>query len=161
MQHIDRRGSTRPSRRIKDGDPNIIASLFLSILGVNFFWRAGDIPVMIISVGLTLIYAMEIPTRLCSWNRGGRVVGFFQFITGIWLMYCTYAMTVDLALGATVWIQELVTHKVLMPSNSPDSVSGICSDRTKHLRSMSVKILNGWLWQHLDYRLKPHRTTLQ
>jgi hypothetical protein len=47
---------------------------------------------------------MEIPTRLFSWSRGGRVVGLFQFITGIWLMYCTYAMTVDLALGAKVWI---------------------------------------------------------
>ena len=25
--------------------------------------------------------------------------GLFQFITGIWLMYCTHAMTLDLALG--------------------------------------------------------------
>ena len=81
-----------------------IAFLFLSILGVDVFRRAGDIPVMIVFVGLTLIYATEIPTRLFSWNRGGRVVGLFQFITGIWLMYCTYAMTVDLALGAKVWI---------------------------------------------------------
>jgi hypothetical protein len=24
--------------------------------------------------------------------------------TGIWLMYCTYAMTLDLALGAKAWI---------------------------------------------------------
>jgi hypothetical protein len=31
-------------------------------------------------------------------------VGLFQFVTGIWLMYCTYAMTVDLALGAKVRI---------------------------------------------------------
>jgi hypothetical protein len=32
------------------------------------------------------------------------VVGMFQFITGIWLMYCTYAITVNLALGAKAWI---------------------------------------------------------
>jgi len=25
-------------------------------------------------------------------------------VTGIWLMYCTYAMTVDLALGAKAWV---------------------------------------------------------
>src|SRR5712671_3441092 len=81
-----------------------IAFLFLSILGADVFRRAGDIPVMIVFVGLTLIYATEIPTRLFSWNRGNRLVGLFQFITGIWLMYCTYAMTVDLALGAKAWV---------------------------------------------------------
>jgi hypothetical protein len=31
-------------------------------------------------------------------------VGFFQFLTGIWLMYCTYAITVNLALGTKAWI---------------------------------------------------------
>jgi len=81
-----------------------IAFLFLSILGVDVFRRAGDIPVMIIFIGLTLIYAIEIPTRLLSWNPGGRLVGLFQFATGMWLMYCTYAITVDLALGGKVWV---------------------------------------------------------
>jgi hypothetical protein len=76
-----------------------IAFLFISILGVDVFRRAGDTPVMTIFVGLTLIYAVEIPTRLLSWSPGARLAGFFQFVTGIWLMYCTYAMTVDLALG--------------------------------------------------------------
>jgi hypothetical protein len=59
---------------------------------------------MLIFVGLTLIYAIEIPTRLLSWSLGGRLVGLFQFVTGVWLMYCTYAMTVDLALGAKAWV---------------------------------------------------------
>jgi hypothetical protein len=81
-----------------------IAFLFISILGVDVFGRAGDIPVMIIFVGLTFIYAAEIPARLLSWKAGARLVGFFQFVTGIWLMYCTYAITVDLALGAKAWI---------------------------------------------------------
>jgi hypothetical protein len=81
-----------------------IAFLFLSILGVDVFRRAGDTPVMIIFVGLSLIYAVEIPTRLFSWSRGARLVGLLQFVTGIWLMYCTYAITVDLALGAKVWV---------------------------------------------------------
>jgi hypothetical protein len=81
-----------------------IAFLFLSLLGVDVFRRAGDIPVMIIFIGLTLIYATEIPTRLLSWSRGSRIIGLFQFVTGFWLMYCTYALTVNLALGAKVWI---------------------------------------------------------
>src|SRR6201998_610429 len=81
-----------------------IAFLFLSILGVYVFGRAGDIPVMIIFVGLSLIYASEIPTRLLSWNAGSRLVGLLQFVTGFWLMYCTYAITVDLALGSKTWV---------------------------------------------------------
>jgi hypothetical protein len=81
-----------------------IAFLFLSLLGVAVFRRAGDVPVMIIFVGLALIYLIEIPSRLSSWHRGGRIVGLFQVLTGVWLMYCTYAMTVDLTLGAKVWI---------------------------------------------------------
>ena len=28
----------------------------------------------------------------------------FQLITGFWLLYCTYAITVNLALGAKAWI---------------------------------------------------------
>jgi hypothetical protein len=50
------------------------------------------------------IDSIEIPTRFLSWNLGGRLVGLLQFITGTWLMYCIYAMTVDLALGARAWV---------------------------------------------------------
>jgi len=53
---------------------------------------------------LTLIYATEIPTRLFSRSSGGRLVGLFQFVTGVWLLYCTYAIKVNEALGAKVWI---------------------------------------------------------
>jgi len=81
-----------------------IAFLFISILGADVFGRAGDIPVMIIFIGLILVYAAEIPARLLSWEAGARLVGFFQFVTGIWLMYCTYAITVNLALGAKAWV---------------------------------------------------------
>jgi hypothetical protein len=81
-----------------------IAFLFISILGIDVFRRAGDIGVMLIFVGLAFVYATEIPTRFFSWRLGGRLVGLFQVVTGIWLMYCTYAMTVDLALGAKAWV---------------------------------------------------------
>ena len=59
-----------------------IAFLFLSILGVDVVWRAGDMPVMIIFVGLTAIYATEVPTRLLPWNSGLRLIGLFQFVIG-------------------------------------------------------------------------------
>ena len=80
-----------------------IAFLFLSILGVDVFRRAGDIPVMILFVALAMIYAIEIPTHLFSWRSGSRLVGLLQFATGFWLMYLTYAVAVDLALGAKAW----------------------------------------------------------
>jgi hypothetical protein len=76
-----------------------IAFLFLSALGVDVFFRAGDTTVMLIFVGLTLIYSIEIPTRFLSWRTGGRLVGLFQLATGIWLMYCTYSTAITLALG--------------------------------------------------------------
>jgi hypothetical protein len=81
-----------------------IGFLFLSILGVGVFLKAGDVPVMIIFLGLTLIYATEIPTNLFGWYAGHRLVGLFQCLTGIWLMYCTYAVTVNYSLGAKAWI---------------------------------------------------------
>src|SRR5882672_10296104 len=75
-----------------------IAFLFLSALGVDVFLHAGDMPVTLIFVGLTLIFLVEIPTRFLSWNTGGRLVGLLQLATGIWLMYCTYATVIRLAL---------------------------------------------------------------
>ena len=81
-----------------------IGFLFLSLLGTFVFLKAGDIPVMIVFVGLSLIYATEIPTYLMGWERGHRLVGLFQCLTGVWLMYCTYATTVNFALGQKAWI---------------------------------------------------------
>jgi hypothetical protein len=78
-----------------------IAFLFLSVLGADVFFRSGDVPVTLVFVGLTLIYLVEIPTRFLSWNTGGRVVGLLQLVTGIWLMYCTYTTTIQLALART------------------------------------------------------------
>jgi hypothetical protein len=81
-----------------------IGFLFLSLLGTFVFLKTGDIPVMIVFVGLSLIYATEIPTNLMGWERGHRLVGLLQCLTGIWLMYCTYAATVNFALGEKAWI---------------------------------------------------------
>jgi hypothetical protein len=49
-----------------------IAFLFLSLLGVDACRRAGDIPVMIIFVGLTFIYATRFPP---AYSPGLKAVG--------------------------------------------------------------------------------------
>jgi hypothetical protein len=51
-----------------------------------------------------LIYLTEIPTRLVGWNGGSRLVALLQCLTGIWLMYCTWTVTVKPALGYKLWI---------------------------------------------------------
>ena len=81
-----------------------IAYFFISALGTYVFGKAADIPVMIIFIGLTLIYLVEAPTRLAGWNGGSRIVALLQCLTGIWLMYCTWAVTVNLALGYKLWV---------------------------------------------------------
>ena len=62
------------------------------------------INLLIIFIGLTLIYLVKAPTRLAGWNAGARTVALLQCLTGIWLMYCTWAVTVNLALGYKLWI---------------------------------------------------------
>lgn len=81
-----------------------IPFVMISILGILIFAKAGDVPVAILFLGLTLIYLFEIPTRFGVLSSGGRVVGLIQFITGIWLMYLTYAVTFNLALGRHWWV---------------------------------------------------------
>src|SRR6202040_1398923 len=81
-----------------------IAYLFVSVLGAYVFCRAGDIPVMIIFIGLTLIYLVEVPTRLAGWSAGGRLFALFQCLTRIWLIYFTCEVTLNIALGYKFWI---------------------------------------------------------
>jgi len=63
-----------------------IAYLFVSVLGAYVFGKSGDIPVMIVFIGLTLIYLVEVPTRLAAWNCGSRLVALLRCLAGIWLM---------------------------------------------------------------------------
>jgi hypothetical protein len=58
-----------------------IGFLFLSLLGTGVFLKAGDIPVMIVFIGLSLIYAAEIPTNLIGlefWPSIGGLVAVFH-----------------------------------------------------------------------------------
>jgi len=81
-----------------------IAYAALSLLGVLVFFQAGDVPVGILFIILLLIYLTEIPTRLGPWVPGGRLIGFFQFIGAIWLVYLTYGVVFNTALGGHWWV---------------------------------------------------------
>ena len=51
---------------------------------------------------VVLIYATEIPTRFGVF-RGQRLIGLCQILTGIWLMYLTYATVFNITLGRHWW----------------------------------------------------------
>jgi hypothetical protein len=98
------------------GDPRpnefmAISFTLISILGTIVFFKASDWPVGLVFVGLTCVYVSEFvatlfailpgpggqPTALNAF--GERAVGFFRLLTGAWLMYITYAVTLDAASG--------------------------------------------------------------
>jgi hypothetical protein len=79
-----------------------IPFLLLSVLGATVFAAAGSNAVAILFVGLALVYATEIPTRFGVF-RGHRLVGLWQVLTGIWLMYLTYGTVFNIALGRHWW----------------------------------------------------------
>jgi hypothetical protein len=76
----------------------------IGILGTLVFFAAGDVPVGIVFIGLTLVYLTEIPTNFGVWPNGRRLIGFWQILTGIWLLYMTYGVTMNLALGKHWWV---------------------------------------------------------
>jgi hypothetical protein len=80
-----------------------IGMLVLSVLGLVSFWGNGDIPVAILFAGLSLIYISEIVANT-SGIHGHKAVGFFMFLTGIWLMYLTVAVTLDFANKMHIWV---------------------------------------------------------
>ncbi|HET7577749.1 MAG TPA: hypothetical protein VFK33_00590 [Bacillales bacterium] len=76
----------------------------ISILGMIVFFGVADAPVGILFVGLTLIYLSEIPAKFTGSPKFGRLVGLWQFLTGIWLMYLTYAAVINMAMGGSWWL---------------------------------------------------------
>ncbi len=81
-----------------------IAYFVLSVLGVVIFFAANDIPVAIVFIGLSLIYLTESPFRFGVLPFGGRLVGIWQLLTGIWLMYLTWAVSLNISLGWHLWV---------------------------------------------------------
>jgi hypothetical protein len=76
----------------------------LSVLGMLVFFSAGDAPGGILFVGLTLVYCTEIPTNFGVLRGGRRLIGLWQVLTGIWLIYLTYGVVMNLALGKHWWV---------------------------------------------------------
>src|SRR6266536_3084683 len=70
-----------------------------SVLGIVVFVVVPDIPVAIVFIGLALIYLTDSPTRFGVFPAGGRLVGLWQALTGIWLLYLTWAFTSNLTLN--------------------------------------------------------------
>jgi len=79
-----------------------IPFLLLSILGAIVFGAAGASAVVILFVGLSLIYATEIPTHF-GLLQGQRLVGLWQILTGIWLIYLTYGTVLNVTLHRHWW----------------------------------------------------------
>lgn len=74
-----------------------IPFLLLSILGAIVFASAGAPAVAVLFVGLSLVYATEIPTHF-GVLHGERLVGLWQVLTGIWLTYLTFGTVLNAAL---------------------------------------------------------------
>ncbi|SFJ28279.1 hypothetical protein SAMN05421835_104163 [Amycolatopsis sacchari] len=87
-----------------------IAFTIISVLGVVVFFSAGAWPVGLLFSGLTAVYVSEFFASFRIGGRRGdessnpaeRVLGFFHVVTGLWLMYLTFATTLDIALGYTL-----------------------------------------------------------
>lgn len=81
-----------------------IPLLGLSVLGAISFANAGDIPAMILFIGLILIYIPEIPARFTNIKFFEKATALFQLLTGIWLLYLTYGVTLNFANGMHWWV---------------------------------------------------------
>ncbi|KYP81197.1 hypothetical protein [Ferroacidibacillus organovorans] len=81
-----------------------IPLLGLSVLGTISFGMAGDQPAMILFIGLILIYISELMARFTQIQFWVKSLAFFQLITGIWLLYLTYGVTLNTANGLHFWV---------------------------------------------------------
>ena len=91
--------------RMRGGDPRpggfmAIAFFLVSLLGFIVFLRAGDWPVWLLFIGLMAIYVADFFVSF-GWGRPGslRAMGLLHTLTGLWLMYLTFAIVLNLASG--------------------------------------------------------------
>jgi hypothetical protein len=107
-----------------DPRPNGLMSvpfIFLSVLGMIVFFDADDVPVAILFIGLTCVYVSDFfaslfvrvppgeargaesqplrPQPTAVSELGERALGFFHIATGLWLIYLTFAATLNTASG--------------------------------------------------------------
>ena len=88
-----------------DPRPNLgmsVAFVILSVLGLIVFFKAPDgWPVGLLFCGLTAVYVSEL---LVSFRMaiGERLLGLMHIVTGLWLMYLTFATVLDITSGYTL-----------------------------------------------------------
>jgi hypothetical protein len=75
-----------------------IAFTTISALGTTVFFHAGDWPVGLLFVGLVVVYVCDFFIAL-EVTLFGRILGLAHVVTGLWLMYLMFAVTVNFAVG--------------------------------------------------------------
>jgi hypothetical protein len=78
-----------------------VAFLLISILGTITFFHNDDNPVAGLFIGLMCVYVSEFFASLRV-PIGERALGFFHLGTGLWLMYLTFAVTLNFTSGYTL-----------------------------------------------------------
>jgi hypothetical protein len=75
-----------------------VAFFLVSVLGSIVFFDGGDWPVGLLFIGLALVYVCDFFTAFGS-QLFIRLLGVVHTVTGLWLMYLTFAVALDLAVG--------------------------------------------------------------
>jgi hypothetical protein len=87
--------------RGNDPRPNAgmsVAFTTLSVTGMVVFFGAGAWPVGLLFAGLTGVYVSEFLVSV-GLEPAERLLGLFHLVTGLWLMYLTFATIVNVASG--------------------------------------------------------------
>lgn len=91
--------------RMRGGDPRpggfmAVAFFLVSLLGFIVFMRAGDWPVWLLFIGLMAIYLVDFFVSFGIGMPGSlKMMGLLHTLTGLWLMYLTFAIVLNLASG--------------------------------------------------------------
>jgi hypothetical protein len=75
-----------------------VAFTVLSATGMFVFYDAGVWPVGLLFTGLTGVYVADFFVGI-GMSAAERLLGLFHVVTGLWLMYLTFATIVNLASG--------------------------------------------------------------
>lgn len=89
--------------RMKGNDPRpnagmTVAFFIISVVGAIVFFVAGDWPVGLLFIGLSLIYFSDFFASI-GMRIGERGLGLFHILTGLWLMYLMIAAALNFSLG--------------------------------------------------------------
>jgi hypothetical protein len=89
--------------RYRGNDPRTnagmsVAFMVIAAAGATVFFKVGDWPVGLVFLGLFAVYFFDFFTSV-GLGLAERAVGLFRLATGAWLMYLSYAVAVDFAIG--------------------------------------------------------------